>query len=447
MTQHTTEPAPLDRGGPVAEVLRPLIDGLIGPSPAVCLQFWDGSLLGPPESSTRIEVRSPLALRHLLYAPGELGLARAYVTGELDLDGDMFDLFELRSGGAVAESGSPSFGWRNLPQLWRAARQLGVIGPRPPVPAEEHRLRGWRHTRRRDREAVSSHYDVGNDFYRMLLGPTLTYSCGYWATADTTLDQAQEAKYELVSAKLGLQPGMRLLDVGCGWGGMVLHAARHHGVSAVGVTLSAEQHRLATERVEQAGLSDRIEVRIQDYRDIDDGPFDAISSIGMFEHVGEARMTEYLADLHRLLAPRARLLNHAISRPEATSRPAVAPNSFMGRYVFPDSALLEVGAVVTAMHSVGLEVRDVESLREHYARTLRAWLAHLEEHWHEAQRMASPAIARIWRLYLAGSAVGFEQERISIHQVLAVRPDADGVSDIPATRAWMVPAIEGRPTG
>jgi len=433
-----------DTAVPAAEALAPLLHQLLGPSPAVAIRFWDGSVFGQTDAATGIEVRSPLAVRHLLYAPGELGMVRAYVTGELDLDGDMFDLISLRDGGSIAETGAAGFDWRDLPGLWRAAKQLGVIGPPPPVPAQEHRLRGWRHSRRRDRQAVSSHYDVGNDFYRTLLGPTMTYSCAYWAAGETTLDEAQEAKYELVSAKLGLRPGMRLLDVGCGWGGMVLHAARHHGVRAVGVTLSAEQHRLATERVRDAGLADQIEIRRQDYRDIADGPFDAISSIGMFEHVGHARTAEYLSDLYALLKPKGRLLNHAISRPDVTSRPAISDKSFMGRYVFPDGELLEVGSLVSAMHAAGLEVRDVESLRENYARTLRVWLANLEENWHDAQRLASPAIARIWRLYLTGSAAGFEAERISIHQVLAVRPDADGTSAFPATRAWLQPAIEGR---
>ena len=211
----------------------------------------------------------------------------------------------------------------------------------------------------RDAEAISHHYDVGNDFYRLVLGPSLTYSCAYWADESFDLADAQTAKYELISRKLDLQPGMRLLDVGCGWGGMVLHAAQHHGVRAVGITLSHEQATLARERVMEAGLEDRIEIRVQDYRDISDGPFDAISSIGMFEHVGLARAEEYFQDLYDLLAPGARLLNHAISRPDPT-RAAIAPRSFMARYVFPDAELLEVGTAVTAMQKHHLEVRDVE---------------------------------------------------------------------------------------
>lgn len=300
-------------------------------------------------------------------------------------------------------------------------------------------LREALHARRgqvsRDANAISHHYDVGNDFYRLVLGPSLTYSCGYWADGIDNVTDAQTAKYELISRKLDLQPGQRLLDVGCGWGGMVLHAATHHGVEAVGITLSQEQARLARARNAEAGLSERVEIRVQDYRNIHDGPFDAISSIGMFEHVGLEQMQEYLRDLRDLLRPEGRLLNHAISRPRPAGRAAIAPRSFMARYVFPDAELLEVGLFVTAIQENALEVRDVESPREQYARTLRAWVSNLEAEWDTAQRLVGPGRARVWRLYMAASALGFEQNRLAIHQVLAVRTGADGRSAIPATRA------------
>ncbi len=421
-----------------AEVLEPLLERLFrGPVP-LRMYFWDGSELGP-DSATTIRLHSPTALRRLMWAPGELGLARAYVSGDIQLEGSIFELLALRdqfvdADGAVGEIG---FNARLLPQLWRSARQLGVVGPPPPPPAEEARLHGLRHVRSRDAKAISHHYDVGNDFYRLVLGPSLTYSCAYWADDDFDLADAQTAKYELISRKLDLRPGMRLLDVGCGWGGMVLHAAQHHGVDAVGVTLSHEQARLARERVHEAGLDDRIEIRVQDYRDVSDGPFDAISSIGMFEHVGVSKAEEYFHDLHGLLAPGARLLNHAISRPTPAGRTAIAPRSFMARYVFPDAELLEVGTVVSAMQRQELEVRDVESLREHYARTLRVWVDNLEHEWERAQQLVGPARARIWLLYMAGSALGFEEGRIAIHQVLAVRPTATGASGVPATRSWL----------
>jgi cyclopropane-fatty-acyl-phospholipid synthase len=421
----------------VADALEPLISALFrGPSP-LRIDMWDGSSLGP-DTATTIRLHSPTALRRLLWAPGELGLARAYVSGDIQLEGSIFDLLAVRDrfvddDGVAAEAG---FTIRMLPRLWRAARQLGVLGPPPPPPAVEAHLHGLRHVKGRDAQAISHHYDVGNDFYRIVLGPSLTYSCAYWADESFDLTDAQTAKYELISRKLDLQPGMRLLDVGCGWGGMVLHAARHHGVRAVGITLSHEQATLARERVRDAGLEDRIDIRVQDYRDISDGPFDAISSIGMFEHVGLARAEEYFQDLYDLLAPGARLLNHAISRPDPT-RAAIAPRSFMARYVFPDAELLEVGTAVTAMQKHHLEVRDVESLREHYARTLRVWIKNLEENWEQAQQLVGPARARVWLLYMAGSALGFEENRIAIHQVLSVRTESTGASNMAPTRAWL----------
>jgi cyclopropane-fatty-acyl-phospholipid synthase len=321
--------------------------------------------------------------------------------------------------------------------VWRTPHRLGAVGAPPPLPAEEARLRGWRHGRQRDAEAISHHYDVGNDFYRLVLGPSLTYSCAYWADDAFDLADAQAAKYELISRKLDLKPGMRLLDIGCGWGGMVLHAAQHHGVEAVGITLSREQAKLARERVAEAGLADRVDIRVQDYRDVVDEPFDAVSSIGMFEHVGLAKVEEYFCDIHDLLRPGARVLNHAISRPSPAGRSAISSRSFMGRYVFPDAELIEVGQVVTAMQRTGLEVRDLESLREHYARTLRAWVDNLEQGWDRAQRIVGPARARVWRLYMAASAIGFEQNRLAIHQVLGVRTEQGGASGIPATRAYL----------
>jgi cyclopropane-fatty-acyl-phospholipid synthase len=267
----------------------------------------------------------------------------------------------------------------------------------------------------------------------LLLGETMTYSCAYFSSPEATLDQAQTAKYDLICRKLGLRPGMRLLDVGCGWGGMVMHAAEHFGVDAVGVTISRQQADLAAKRVADAGLADRAEIRLQDYRDLGSERFDAISSIGMFEHVGLSELRHYFAVLHGLLVPEGRLLNHGISRLPGPA--GFGKRSFITRYVFPDGELHEVGSVITAMQSEGFEVRDVEALREHYARTLRTWVSNLEANWDEAVSLAGAARVRIWRLYLAGSAAGFEGGRINLHQVLAVSPDGDGGSGMPATRA------------
>ena len=427
---------------PVAETLGPLVRALLGGDPPVAIRFWDGSALGPEVDLTRpsrsaIVVRSPDAIRRLLYAPNELGLGRAYVAGDLDVEGDVYAALSIRE--AVAnDDDRVDFGLSVLDRLKAlgAARHVGGLGRPLPAPEEEARLGGRMHTRARDAAAISHHYDVSNDFYRLILGPTLTYSCAYFASPDTPLDDAQRAKYDLICRKLGLRRGMRLLDVGCGWGGMVLHAAEHYGVNAVGITLSRQQHALATERVAAAGLAGQVEVRLQDYRDVDDGPFDAISSIGMFEHVGMDRLTEYFTKLYTLLPDQGRLLNHGISRPAGPS--AIDKHSFIARYVFPDGGLHEVGKVVSAMQEEGFEVRDVESLREHYALTLRRWVANLEADWDEAQALVGPRRARIWRLYMAGSALNFEAGRTSIHQVLGVRKAPTGASGIPLTREeWL----------
>jgi cyclopropane-fatty-acyl-phospholipid synthase len=388
---------------------------------SLALLLPDGSVLGPEDARARLIVRSPDALRRIVTAPGELGFARAYVAEEIDIDGDVFAalpaLLELPSA-------------RELARLWLgAARVVGARGLRPLAPPpEEVRLRGRRHTRPRDAAAISYHYDVSNAFYRLVLGPSLTYSCAVFERSDASLEEAQTAKHELVCRKLGLEDGMRVLDVGCGWGSFLLHVGDRYGVRGVGVTISERQAELARERVAEAGLGDRIEIRLADYRDVRDGPFDAISSIGMFEHVGLARLGVYFTRLHELLRPSGRLLNHGIARPPG--RRPIRRNTFVARYVFPDGELHEMGAVVSAVQKVGFEVRHTESLREHYALTLRAWVRNLEANWDEAVAEVGAGRARIWRLYMAGSALGFEAGRLQVHQVLAVRPDA-GRSGMP----------------
>jgi cyclopropane-fatty-acyl-phospholipid synthase len=419
----------------VAAVTKPVIDETAAQLP-LAVRWWDGSEVRYGDPAATIVVRSPHALRRLLYQPNELGLSRAFVAGEVDVEGDIFSLLDPPPQAADLRR---RVGVRRAIALWRAAVRLNAVGRPIPAPPEEARLAGGLHSRRRDAQAISHHYDVGNDFYRLVLGQTLTYSCGFWPRAETTLDAAQDAKHDLICRKLGLRPGTRLLDVGCGWGSLAIHAARRYGVTALGVTLSHEQERLARERVAAAGVADRVEIRRQDYRALHDASFDAISSVGMFEHVGAAQTREYFERLRALLAPAGRLLNHAISRPSGKGDTAIRQKSFMARYVFPDGELLEVGAVVSAMQNAGLEVRDVESLREHYARTLRAWVANLEHRRDEAEQLVGDARTRIWLLYMAASAVAFERNRLSIHQVLAVRPGSDGASRMPATRDWLAP--------
>jgi cyclopropane-fatty-acyl-phospholipid synthase len=286
---------------------------------------------------------------------------------------------------------------------------------------------------------VRHHYDVGNEFYEIVLGPAMTYSCARFAGPGTTLVEAQADKHELICRKLGLheQPGRSLLDVGCGWGSLALHAARHHQARVVGVTISREQAQRARERVRDAGLADRVEIRLQDYRDLGGERFDAIASVGMFEHVGSEQMRRYFEVLHGLLVPRGRLLNHAIS---SVGGSRLAGRSFVHRYVFPDGELIDVGEAVLAMERAGFQVRDVESLREHYARTLRCWVANLEAGWDRAVELVGANRARVWLLYMAASALHFEDGGIDVHQVLGVVPTTEGDSGMPATRdGWATP--------
>ena len=407
-----------------------LLAELLGTDLPVAVAAYDGSVLGPPDARTTLVVRSPDALRRIVTAPGELGFGRAYVAGDLDVDGDIFDVIDLAHRVQKLRFGPT--------EVAAALRMIGVAGLRPLAPPpEEARLRGRRHSRERDAAAIAHHYDVSNDFYRIVLGPSLTYSCAVWSDTTSTLEQAQSDKYELICRKLALEPGMRLLDIGCGWGGMLLHAAQHYGVRAVGVTLSRAQADLARKRVAELGLTDAIEVRFADFRDVDDGPYDAISSIGMFEHVGLTELDRYFRRCRSLLAPQGRLVNHGISRPAHTRRKdhgRFAPRwlgwGFTDRYVFPDGELHEVGNVVSAIQRAGLEVRHLESLREHYARTLRCWVANLEARWDVAVREVGSGRARVWRLYMAAAAVGFELDDNQVHQVLATNT-ADGNSGFP----------------
>jgi cyclopropane-fatty-acyl-phospholipid synthase len=431
----------------VAETLSPLVRHLCGSEPHLRMRFWDGSELGragadgtvdvgdeaSADDATTVVFTSPNVVRRILWQPNELGLARAYVAGEIDVQGDIYALFRLQA--LLSPADRPSGLKARLEggrMLAAAARATGALGPPLAPPPEEARLRGRRHSRARDARAIAHHYDVSNDFYRLFLGETMTYSCAYFATPETPLADAQRAKYDLICRKLGLRPGMRLLDVGCGWGGMAMHAAEHYGVQSVGVTVSQRQVDYARDAVAAPGLGDRVEIRFQDYRDVTDGPFDAISSIGMFEHVGRAKLGEYFGRLHALLRPGGRLLNHGICRPRGSH--GLARASFANRYVFPDGELHEVGIVAQAMQAQGFEVRDTQSLREHYALTLRHWVRNLEEHWDEAVRLSSPGRARVWRLYMAGSAENFAVGRTTIHQVLAMKPDAGGGSGLPLTR-------------
>ncbi len=407
--------------------LATMIRSAFGPDAPVRVEV-DGAHAGPVDAPATLTVRNGAALAHLVRAPGELGLARAYVSGDLDIDGDLYGLLRARATGETIRLGTAD--------RLRVLRLLGV-GPwrhPPAVPPEEVDLGGrlGRHSIGRDRRAISHHYDVGNEFYVLLLGPSMVYSCAVFEHATDSLEQAQFNKMELICRKLDLQSGMRMLDVGCGWGSLLMHAAAHHGVHAVGITISAEQADHARRRVAAAGLDDRVEIRLCDYREMGSDRFDAISSVGMAEHVGRARLAAYFSTLHGLLRNQGRLLNHQIgigadeSRPAGTRSSKLGRDGFMNRYVFPDGELHNVGELVAVAQEQGLEVRHLEGLREHYALTARAWVANLEADWERATALVGEGRARVWRLYLVGSALGFELGTTQVHQVLAVRTPTAG---------------------
>ncbi|MFE2293425.1 class I SAM-dependent methyltransferase [Streptomyces sp. NPDC059452] len=424
-----------------ASRLTALAEELLSEPLPVRIRAWDGSESGPPGAPVLV-IRHRRALRRLLWKPGELGLARAWVAGEIDVEGDLYEVLDRVAGllwdrGVDAKAAVHPV--RDPAVRAFAAGLLKLAGPWPPPapPAEEVRRRtGPLHTKRRDKEAISHHYDVGNDFYALVLGPSMVYSCAYWEEGGT-LEEAQRDKLDLVSRKLALKEGDRLLDVGCGWGSMAIHAAREYGAQVTGITLSQEQAAHARKRIAEEGLTDRIEIRVQDYRDVRDGPYDAISSIGMAEHVGSVRYREYADALYALLKPGGRLLNHQIARRPEKNEDAYRIDAFIDSYVFPDGELAPLGRTLTTLEEAGFEARDVEALREHYALTLRRWVANLERHWEEAVRATSPGRARVWRLYMAASALSFEHNKIGVNQILAVRPLEAGSSRLPLrTRAW-----------
>jgi cyclopropane-fatty-acyl-phospholipid synthase len=378
------------------------------------VRFWDGTEVRATEpDAPTLTFTSPRALAHVLRAPGELGLGRAYVAGMIevdDLDGAlrMVDEFEpprltLGQGASLAVA---------------LVRACGLVVP-PSVPTVELRLRGQRHTIARDRRAVRHHYDVGNDFFALFLDRSMTYSCAYFSGGAQTLEEAQEAKVELVCKKLALCEGERVLDVGCGWGSFVIHAASRHGVHAVGITLSEHQAALARERAREAGLADRVEFRVADYREVSDGPFDAIASIGMVEHVGAEQIDVYARRLHDLLRPGGRLLNHGIAKLKDLDTPD--EGAFSERFVFPDGVPLPLSRVQRALERTGLVTRHVEGLPADYERTLGYWIERLDAHWDDAVRLAGIERARIWRLYLRAGRQAFETGWASVYQVLASR--------------------------
>ncbi|MEP7020978.1 MAG: cyclopropane-fatty-acyl-phospholipid synthase family protein [Pseudonocardiales bacterium] len=417
----------------IADVVSTVTDGVV----PLRVEAPDGSVVGESDAGLTLRLHTERALRYLITAPGDLGLARGYVTGELELIG--------------AHPGDPYIAldalarWRfrrpTVAELPALARQLGLrqlLPPKPPPqeapPRARRALIGLRHSRRRDSEAIGQHYDVSNTFYEYVLGPSMAYTCALFEKADIGLDDAQYAKFDLVARKLGLGPGMRLLDVGCGWGGMARHAAAHYGVEVIAVTLSQRQAAWARAETEQAGLSGKVTIIHGDYRDSPGTGYDAVSSIGLLEHVGVANYSDYFALLKSKLRPGGRLLNHCITRPDNHASPMTG--AFIDRYVFPDGELTGVGRIISSAHDSGLEVRHEENLREHYAVTLRQWSANLVANWDACVREVGLPTARVWGLYMAGSRLGFEHNVVQLHQVLAVNPNSDGAAGFHLRPNW-----------
>jgi len=406
----------MDRSALVRDLVLDLLgEDLRSGAAPVAVRLPDGSLLGSPDAAATLVVRSDDALRHIARAPGELGFARAYVSGALDLEGDLWAVLALRD--RIPEVGlTPA-------QVARLVKDLGFDALRnpPPVPPEEIRVGStWRaHARDRDATAISHHYDVSNDFYRLVLGPSMTYSCAVFEHEHDGLARAQANKHELICRKLALRPGQRLLDVGCGWGGVLIHAARNYGVRGVGVTLSEEQAEYARAAIREAGLSDSLEVRVQDYREVSDGPYDKVVSVGMYEHVGASQLDRYMEITRDLVRPGGLALHHGICQ---IHRDEDMPNTFIQRYVFPDGELHPVNQVIAALERSGQALRDAESMREHYALTLRHWVANLYARRDEAITEVGEERERVWRLYMAASALAFERGDVSIFQLLAAVP-------------------------
>lgn len=415
----------------IAEIVASVVDGEL----PLRFEAYDGSAAGPPDAERTLRLTTPRGAAFLATAPGDLGMARAYVSGDLAVEGvHPGDPYPL-----LADLARVHFRRPTAHDLAELVRTLGAKGLTPPPPPPQESLPRWRrlaeglrHSTGRDADAIHHHYDVSNRFYELVLGPSMTYTCACYPDRGATLEQAQENKYRLVFDKLGLRPGDRLLDIGCGWGGMVRYAARR-GVNVLGVTLSRQQALWAQEAIAAEGLADLAEVRHSDYRDVRENGFDAVSSIGLTEHIGVRNYPAYFGFIRDRLRVGGLLLNHCITRPHNRR---TETGAFIDRYVFPDGELTGSGRIITTAQDVGLEVLHEENLREHYALTLGQWCANLVEHWDACVAEVGEGTARVWGLYMAGSRLGFERNEVQLHHVLAVRTDAEGRHDLPLRPWW-----------
>jgi cyclopropane-fatty-acyl-phospholipid synthase len=424
-----TRTAPSDttlRSAGVADRLAAAVRPFIGGDLPVRLQAWDGSVAGPA-GAPLVVLRSPDALRRLLWHPGELGAAQAYVTGELDVpeqDGWTLESALTHAFAVGAERGlsgvrlSP----RAMVDAVRTAAGLGALGRPPASPASQAQVRGRLHSLARDRSSISHHYDLSNEFYSLVLEPQMAYSCGYHASPDVSLEEAQRAKLDLVCTKLGLEPGMRMLDVGCGWGSLSLHAAEHFGAHVTGVTISAEQKRFIDARVAERGLQDRVEIRLQDYREVPERDhFDAVGSLEMGEHVGARNYPTYVEVLRRSVRPGGRVLVQQMSRQGAGGGKHPGGGPFIESFIAPDMHMRPLGETVAHLEAGGLEVRHVQALREHYVCTVAGWLERFAANLDRLVGLVGEEVVRVWRLYLGGGSMAFRDGQMGVDQILMER--------------------------
>lgn len=427
----------------IASSLLSLAEETLGLDLPIRLRAWDGSEAGAPGAPV-VVIRDKRALRHIIWKPGELGVARAYVQGDLDVEGDLGDglraMWNAVRDARLADgrAGRPKIGPKQAAKAVALAVRLGAIGRRPPAPDAESHLTGELHSKERDQAAISHHYDLSNDFYELILDPNMAYSSGFHVTPDMTLEEAQTAKLHLICRKLGLRPGMKMVDIGSGWGSLTLFAAEHYGVHVTGVTLSIEQRDYVMGKAAERGLTDRVDVSLRHFRDLEasgvhDGEIDAIASIEMGEHVGDAEYVVFVESIHRYLKPGGRALIQQMSRSNDAPGDSPGGGPFIETYIAPDMHMVPLAKTIGRIAASGLEIRDVQAMREHYPQTVAGWARQLEDNWDAAVKLIGEENARVWRLYLVGGALAFEENRMGVDQILSVKPSARGVSGMPTS--------------
>ena len=421
-----------------AAKLLKLVEDTLNVKLPIKLRAWDGSEAGI-DGAPVVIIGNKRALRHIIWEPGGLGVARAYVQGDIDIEGDLAEGLRVmwdtvrKAREVDPDAARPRIGITQIARGAFLAARMGAIGKRPPAPAAESQLSGDLHTRERDRAAISHHYDLSNDFYELILDPRMAYSSGFHHREGMTLEEAQTAKLELICRKLGLKPGMRMLDIGSGWGSLTLYAAEHYGVHVTGVTLSSEQRDFVMKRASERGFGDRVDVSLRHFRDLGAQNVDAVASIEMGEHVGDKESVDVCKAIYRYLRPGGRALIQQMSRSNDAKGDQPGGGPFIETYIAPDMHMKPLAKTIGLIADAGLEIRDVQAMREHYPQTVAGWAQNLEDNWQTAVALVGVENARVWRLYLAGGSLAFEENRMGVDQILAVKPSRAGVSGMPAT--------------